>query len=577
MEIYKKCLSTIKCSLAVADRDGVILYCNSGFEQELSEEQGALVGRDIQGTPVYNTQMAGSFTEEWVYMQEMPKDFYVIHYMPFDIPLDFGLLTITPSDILIKSQNKAGSEPMIPKELQSIFELSFDGLFITDGQGRILMVNSSWEKLTGFSRDDVLGRRANDLVAEGKYTQSVAELVLKTGQTETIQLEITDGERTKQKILATGVPIFDANGKVWRVVANIRDMEMFSQINSLDRKQRFKSEESPQPHAESSVDKPEVIVKSQAMQHTMDMIARVAKTDATVLFSGETGVGKDVAAHMLHSLSDRSHSPYIQLNCAAIPGPLLESELFGYVSGAFTGAKRGGKMGLFEVAQGGTLLLDEIGELPLELQAKILRVLQNKEVFKVGSSKAKALDVRIIAATNRDLKRMVGENQFRADLYFRLCVMNIVVPPLRERKEEIPYLISHFLKVFNNKYGRSVALDERALSLLVQNEWVGNVRELKNLVERLVIMGDSVITPEHLPLEYQWSTVKLSTSSSLRQAKDEVEYEILRQVAGIYPSTRKIAKALGVSQSTIIRKLKYYQIMGENGRRYAQTKKEEKP
>ena len=256
----------------------------------------------------------------------MPKDFYVIHYMPFDIPLDFGLLTITPSDILIKSQNKAGSEPMIPKELQSIFELSFDGLFITDGQGRILMVNSSWEKLTGFSRDDVLGRRANDLVAEGKYTQSVAELVLKTGQTETIQLEITDGERTKQKILATGVPIFDANGKVWRVVANIRDMEMFSQINSLDRKQRFKSEESPQPHAESSVDKPEVIVKSQAMQHTMDMIARVAKTDATVLFSGETGVGKDVAAHMLHSLSDRSHSPYIQLNCAAIPGPLLESE-----------------------------------------------------------------------------------------------------------------------------------------------------------------------------------------------------------------------------------------------------------
>ena len=439
------------------------------------------------------------------------------------------------------------------------------------------MVNSSWEKLTGFSRDDVLGRRANDLVAEGKYTQSVAELVLKTGQTETIQLEITDGERTKQKILATGVPIFDANGKVWRVVANIRDMEMFSQINSLDRKQRFKSEESPQPHAESSVDKPEVIVKSQAMQHTMDMIARVAKTDATVLFSGETGVGKDVAAHMLHSLSDRSHRPYIQLNCAAIPGPLLESELFGYVSGAFTGAKRGGKMGLFEVAQGGTLLLDEIGELPLELQAKILRVLQNKEVFKVGSSKAKALDVRIIAATNRDLKRMVGENQFRADLYFRLCVMNIVVPPLRERKEEIPYLISHFLKVFNNKYGRSVALDERALSLLVQNEWVGNVRELKNLVERLVIMGDSVITPEHLPLEYQWSTVKLSTSSSLRQAKDEVEYEILRQVAGIYPSTRKIAKALGVSQSTIIRKLKYYQIMGENGRRYAQTKKEEKP
>ena len=577
MEIYKKCLSTIKCSLAVVDRDGVILYCNSGFEQELSEEQGALVGRDIQGTPVYNTQMAGSFTEEWVYMQEMPKDFYVIHYMPFDIPLDFGLLTITPSDILIKSQNKAGSEPMIPKELQSIFELSFDGLFITDGQGRILMVNSSWEKLTGFSRDDVLGRRANDLVAEGKYTQSVAELVLKTGQTETIQLEITDGERMKQKILATGVPIFDANGKVWRVVANIRDMEMFSQINSLDRKQRFKSEESPQPHAESSVDKPEVIVKSQAMQHTMDMIARVAKTDATVLFSGETGVGKDVAAHMLHSLSDRSHRPYIQLNCAAIPGPLLESELFGYVSGAFTGAKRGGKMGLFEVAQGGTLLLDEIGELPLELQAKILRVLQNKEVFKVGSSKAKALDVRIIAATNRDLKRMVGENQFRADLYFRLCVMNIVVPPLRERKEEIPYLISHFLKVFNNKYGRSVALDERALYLLVQNEWVGNVRELKNLVERLVIMGDSVITPEHLPLEYQWSTVKLSTSSSLRQAKDEVEYEILRQVAGIYPSTRKIAKALGVSQSTIIRKLKYYQIMGENGRRYAQTKKEEKP
>lgn len=569
MKEYLNWLDNMKCDMAYLDRDGRILCCSGGFEQVLGAGRMSLADRFLAETPVCDAGTELHYTAEWVRVQVIKQKNYIVHYIPIETKQGamIGLVILTSAGDLIR--NCGGVGQLVPQELQSIFDVAYDGLFITDGQGHILMVNSAWEALSGFSRRDVLGRRAGELVMEGKYSRSVAERVLESGQTETILLEITSGSRANQRILATGVPIFDTNGAVWRVVANIRDVAVLNEIKTRLEERNFpiteerlallneKGSERPQPAG------PTVIIKSEAMRRTMDMVARVAGTDATVLLTGETGVGKEVVARALYSMSSRSKKPYIQLNCAAIPGTLLESELFGYAPGAFTGANRGGKIGLIELADGGTLLLDEIGELPLDMQAKILRALQSKEFFKVGASKATVSDVRIIAATNRDLKHMVADNQFRADLFFRLSVMSIHIPPLRERREEIPHLVRHFLAVFNQKHGRGAVIEAQALELLLRYDWPGNVRELENQMERLVILADGVITAELLPWEHLQIASAQTQSTGLKQSLEELESQILRQAADIYKSSRKMARALGISQSTVIRKMKQYQIAEE--------------
>ena len=561
-------LNDIQCDMAFVNHEGRIVACSLGFSKILGTQPEALTGQLLADTPIGAAENPPSLTTEWVGIQLIRQKSYMVHAVPLSdengAPL--RLLILTAVERLMLEKGAAGAEALLPKELQSIFDLAYDGLFITDGQGRILMVNSSWEVLSGFERRDVLGRRARDLVAEGKYSCSVAELVLETKQTETILLEITSGKCSHQRILATGVPIFDTNGAVWRVVANIRDVAVLNEIKTRLEERQFSITEErlslleKEGTARPSIEGPTVVIKSEVMRRTMDIVSRVAATDATVLLTGETGVGKEVIARSLYSQSSRNKKPYIQLNCAAIPATLLESELFGYTAGAFTGAKREGKTGLFELADGGTLLLDEIGELPMDMQAKILRALQSKEFFKVGANKATVSDVRIIAATNRELKQMVADNQFRADLYFRLSVMSIVIPPLRERREEIPHLVRHFLAAFNQKHGRCVTLSDEVLALLLHYDWPGNVRELENQMERLVILADDVVTSAHLPQEFRRGTCVPVRLTGLRQSVADLERRILSQAADLYGSSRKIAKALGVSQSTVIRKLKQYNI-----------------
>ncbi len=308
------------------------------------------------------------------------------------------------------------------------------------------------------------------------------------------------------------------------------------------------------------------VMRSQKSRELVDLVLRLGKVDSTVLIQGESGVGKEVIADILHSNSNRKDKPLVKINCGAIPASLLESELFGYEPGAFTGAKKEGKMGIFEIAHKGTLFLDEIGELPLQLQIKLLRVIQEREIVRVGGVKPIPVDVRIITATNRDLREMVKASEFRKDLFYRLNVVPVTVPPLRERKDEIPALISQFMHVFNSQYQLNKRLDSEVLQAFMRYDWPGNVRELENVIERAVVTcPDDVIGLEYcFPLGSADGDISTSDDQedeeNLKIAVENLEKKLITRALNNYGTTRKAAEVLGISQPTVVRKAARYGI-----------------
>jgi len=314
-----------------------------------------------------------------------------------------------------------------------------------------------------------------------------------------------------------------------------------------------------------------LIFRSAVMEQLVATARRVAEVDCTALILGETGVGKEVLARFLHEQSPRSSGPFVAVNCGAIPESLIESELFGYAGGAFTGARREGKIGLIEAANGGTLFLDEIGDLPLHLQVRLLRVIQEREVVRLGRVTPVKVDVRIIAATNQDLEQMTLDGRFRQDLFYRLNVVPLTIPPLRERPEDILPLCTHFLDVFGKRYHRPKRLSPAAVDALTQHTWPGNVRELENLMERLVItVEDDTIEPSHLPASItrqqdratHLAAIQVNQLLPLKEAVAELETQLIRVAYERYRSSYRVADALGIHQSTVIRKLRRIQERG---------------
>lgn len=304
-----------------------------------------------------------------------------------------------------------------------------------------------------------------------------------------------------------------------------------------------------------------VIAVSPEMRHILRVIHVIADVESTVLITGESGTGKEVIVNEIYQTSRRCNGPIIKINCGAIPDTLFESELFGYESGAFTGARRQGKAGFFELANKGTLLLDEVGELSMSAQVKLLRVIQEREVQRIGASHPKPIDVRIIAATNRDLWKMVQEGKFRQDLYYRLHVIHIHIPPLRERRDDIIPLACQFLKAFNEKYDKQKRLTPELARLLVNHPWPGNIRELENAMETMVVLapGDDLLPEYFMASRKEGDTgeaVQLKKIIPWKEAVDALESELLRQAHAQYGSTRAMAEVLGINQSTISRKMK---------------------
>ncbi|MCL6560949.1 MAG: sigma 54-interacting transcriptional regulator, partial [Firmicutes bacterium] len=338
------------------------------------------------------------------------------------------------------------------KELKALIESSYDGILITDCKGVVSQVNEAYKRMTGLKESAITGRPFQELVSEGHYASSIVDSVLKKRKSVT-QIQISP---LGNRLLITANPVLSERGDITRVVINVRDLTELEKLrqelqDSKSLNRRYEAELSSL-HGQQGQEQ-NIVSRSPEMQSVIDLCARVAQVDSTVLLLGDSGVGKEVLAKFIHNHSARKQGPFIKINCGAIPEPLLESELFGYERGAFTGAGKEGKAGLFEMAHNGTLLLDEIGDLPLSLQVKLLRVLQDKEITRVGGTKTLDVNVRILAATNRNLADMVQRGKFREDLYFRLNVVPVQIPPLRERRSDIVPLLDFFCEKFYRKYG----------------------------------------------------------------------------------------------------------------------------
>ena len=450
------------------------------------------------------------------------------------------------------------SEPDFREVCQNLY----DGIHITDGEGVIVFINDAYTRTTGIRPEQVLGRRVSEI--EGLlYKGSVTGQVLKTKKRVNSMATILE---LGKEVLVTGTPVFDEAGNIKLVVTNTRD---FPELKRLEHQLHTLTEERKKVHQElaflrrQQAGGRELVYRSEAMESVMELVRTVAQTDVTVLITGESGTGKELIASELYQGSARRDKPFIKVNCAAIPAELLESELFGYEEGAFTGARRSGKAGMFELADTGMILLDEIGDMPLTLQTKLLRVLQQRELIRVGGSRPVKLALRVVAATTLTLREAVRQGRFREDLYYRLNVVPIELKPLRERQTDIPLLAERFCRDFCKKYGRDMRITPDGLQLLTEYPWPGNIRELENLIERLIVTNGEggAVTRGHVLAALSSSGSFHGSSAAAGTLKQQVsayEREIVLQAVKREGSIRRAAKALGVDHSTLVKKLRQY-------------------
>ncbi len=459
---------------------------------------------------------------------------------------------------------RAGEE--LAREQDAIINSMSDGLWVSDGDATVLRINPASARLNDVDPAAVVGRNMRALVEEGVFDRSVTLEVVRTGK----PVPMLQSRRGR-KLVLTGMPVRDDAGQLIRVVVNERDV---TEIESLQRgleeqeaiKDRFRGE-----LLEQQIEKVEsrrIIAKSPSMQRALRQAIKVAGADSTVLILGESGVGKGLFADLIHKYSARKDKPIVKVNCGAIPEPLVEAELFGYEKGAFTGAQAKGKAGYFEAAEGGTLFLDEIAELPLSSQVKLLRFLEDHRITRVGATASREVDVRILAATHRDLQEMVDQGSFRLDLFYRLNVIPLAIPPLRERRECLLPILRHYVDHYSARLGTRRRLSRAATDALMAYGWPGNVRELMNLCERLVVMSDTeVIDSGDLPPNVASAVSEASAAPAawddelaLEEALERTERVLLLRARQRYGSQSEMAKALGVNQSTVARKLKRYGI-----------------
>lgn len=448
---------------------------------------------------------------------------------------------------------------------EAIIESSHEGVVVLNAEGIITHANRKTCEILGFSRSELLGTR----VAE--YVDSKINVldIFDSGKTiEDKEVFLTMRNRTLH-ILNTSVPVRDRSGKVVAVINNIKEIKgVHNLVNRMT-------------GARASFTFRDIIYGSSKMAETVESAEAAAISSLPVLIQGESGTGKELFAHAIHNASSRRDGPFVIIDCAAIPRELVESELFGYVEGAFTGARKGGKTGKFELANGGSVFIDEIGELPLEIQVKFLRVLQSQTIVRVGDSQVLPLNIRVIAATNRDLGAQVGAGSFRSDLFYRLNVLSLKIPSLRERAEEdIPILTDYLLEKYEKKLqmpGRSVSPPAR--EMLKRYSWPGNIRELENVLARAVYISQGMITPEHLPSQVRSaaasgafpeasapeSSAPVPEGSQMDEGKlitfAEAEKEALLRALRLFQGNKaRAAEALGVSRATLYNLIRKYQL-----------------
>lgn len=449
--------------------------------------------------------------------------------------------------------------PYLPAEerenrIHTILTTVSEGILLLDDQLRITTINRAAQAMLKMEPEQLLHDSIEKLWGEAAV--EVRRCLEEAIEVPSVQVSLHTGQKKRMTYICSYHPIIPfEKSERQGVVIVLRDSKQIQELlSTVQRRERFSFDE--------------IVQQSANMRQCIETAKRVAKSEATVFLQGESGTGKELFAKAIHFESNRSAGPFVPINCAAIPDALLESELFGYEQGAFTGALKGGKLGLFEIAQGGTLFLDEIGDIPLHLQAKLLRVLEERKVRRVGGSKSLPIDVRIIAATNRNLADMTSKGLFREDLYYRLHVIPIVIPPLRERKSDIPMLAQHFIqKVCRATNQPMIPLSHSAIRTLQGHNWPGNVRELQNVMERTVYLcPGQEIGAAHLYFDTQQDRAESeqdfshSTPKLLKEQMDYYEKTILIRALKEHPSIRQAAAYLGISHTAVLQKMKKYQL-----------------
>ena len=561
---FETIIDAIPNGIMTIDGNGIIVVVNQSACQLLGLEKADVIGQHIVDL-VPETRL--------LYVLDMQQPLFGqkvmvgnVHVLANVAPIVVDGKTVgavfifQDMSILEEAASELDKVKSIMREFESIFNSSYDGLTLLDANGVMMRVNHAYEGLTGIKGEEVIGKNMRDLISQGYYDQSVALKVIEKRERVTIN-QVIKGNRV---ILVTGTPVFDGEGNLDSVVVNNRDITELADLRSeitksREENRRFRSEIT---HLRSlQLGTGNIIFRSLSMERAIETAQTVANVDSTVLITGESGTGKELIAKLIHGAGKGVDKPFIKINCAAVPENLLESELFGYEQGAFTGAKKEGKPGLFELAHNGTLFLDEIGDMPLVLQAKILRVLQEKEVMRVGGVKPISINVRIIAATHRDLAKMLDEGKFRADLYYRLMVVPIHLPPLRERKDDIPILIHYFRDKYNKKFNFTKSITGQAIDHMVAYQWRGNVRELENVVERMIVTSrQDELTTDHLPEHILTRTI-IDKKSKLKAAVEQTEAFLLAEAYKECHSWDDVGKRLGIDRATTYRKAGKYKLL----------------
>ncbi len=546
----------------LTDVKGIVVFLNEKAEKILEIEPGTLTGRNIASQ--MNLFVPGKGISSAPIKKRVMGKEVALYKIPFRMAGEFaGEIYLFDKTDIFQTDPELSLTSDMDRTLASLVESFYDGVIFIEND-HVVRVNSSFSRITGLKGESLLGQKVDDLDAETHIClhtiQEVFRLVQRLRKSVTSMGKLMHGN----EIYVTATPV-NLDGPVQHIIVSIRDITELQLLKEEVSRLMALYLSTPEEARISQLAGDDIIAENRVMRGILDMVARVAQVDSMVFFEGESGTGKEVLARLIHRQCARRKGPFIPVNCGAIPENLFESELFGYVRGAFTGAIKEGKPGLFELANGGVIFLDEIGEMPLNCQVKLLKVIEDREVMRVGGIKPTRLNTRIIAATNRNLPEMVKEGKFREDLFYRLYVVPIKIPPLRERREDIFPLAWHFLRRHNSKFNQSKTFSREIIQIMESYQWPGNVRELQNIIERMVIMSDGeILEPRHLPHSVysqesdEGSMIQVKGIISLVQARETVEKKLLSHALEIKGTTREAARLLGVDHSTVVRKLKKY-------------------